>query len=371
MRIGIVLHGPEIVDAGSAQRIIGILKREHDVVVKLGGTMGRTAVLDAGLEDVIDISQALTPSETMNALKDSIDLAILLNQGKTPETGKQFGRIVASKLEDSMPFIHIESPGLGGRIIYYSPGAKKCAEYVKEILGRHDNYDLPIESGSPLPPNVRADGDTVIRRVAGAFPGENIRLNGIIIGTATQPGPEIVCKGGSVVELRGGLIKLHGLEKLRNRKIDLFTAKVKTGNIRRTKHRARIKKIPSQSPGPPGKTVAIIDHCAESTFELIKGASLVITVGDDTTAIAADILSRLGIPVIGITDGDLDCILEDAIVPAGSAIIRVREGFDDIVGKEVFEKLMEGQQKVRLGSGELLAGVLALAQKYIVKIKYF
>ncbi len=368
MRIGIVLHGPEIVDAGSAQRIIRIFKREHDVVVKLGGTMGRTAVLDAGLEDVIDISQGLTPSETMNALKDSIDLAILLNQGKTPETGKQFGRVVASKLEGSTPFVHIESPELCGRIIYYSPGAKKYAEYVKEILERQENYDLPIESESPLPPDVRVNGDTVIRRVAGAFPGENIRLNGIIIGTATQSEPEIVCKDGRVVELRGGIIKPHGLEKLRNRKIDLFTARIKTGNIRRTKHRARIKKVPSR---PSGKIVAIIDHCAESTFELIKGASLVITVGDDTTAIAADILARLGTPVIGITDGDLDCILEDTAVPAGSAIIRVREGFDDIVGKEVFEKLMGSEQKVRLESDEFLARVLELAEKYIVEIKYF
>jgi hypothetical protein len=368
MRIGIILHGPEIIDAGSAQRIIWILKQEHDIVVKLGGTMGRTAVLDAGLEDVIDISQGLTPSETMNTLKDSIDLAILLNQGKTPETGKQFGRIVASKLDASVPFVHIESPELCGKIIYYSPGAKKCAEYVKEILERHENYDLPIESGSPLSLNVRVDGDIIIRRVAGAFPGENIRLNGIIIGTATQPEPEIVCKDSRVVELRGGIIKPHGLEKLRNRKIDLFTARIKTGSIRRTKHRPKIKKVPSRL---PGKTVAIIDHCAESTFELIKGASLVITVGDDTTAIAADILARLGIPVIGITDGDLDCILEDAIVPSGSAIIRVREGFDDVVGKEVFEKLMEGEQKVRLKNDELLSRVLALAEKYIIKIKYF
>ncbi len=368
MRIGIVLHGPEIVDAGSAQRIIEIFKQEHDMIVKLGGTMGRTAVLDAGLEDVIDISQGLTPSETMNALKDSIDLAILLNQGKTPETGKQFGRIVASKLEGSTPFVHIESPELCGKIIYYSPGAKKCAEYVTEILGRHENYDLPIEPGSPLSLDVRVDGDIIIRRVAGAFPGESIRLNGIIIGTATQPEPEIVCRDGRIVELRGGIIKPHGLEKLKNRKIDLFTARIKTGSIRRTKYRPRIKKVLSRS---SCKTVAIIDQCAESTFELIKGASLVITVGDDTTAIAADILTRLGIPVIGITDGDLDCILEDATVPAGSAIIRVREGFDDIVGKEVFERLMEGEQKVRLESDEFLARVLELAEKYIVEIKYF
>ena len=57
MRIGIILHGPEIVDVGSARKIIGIFNKEHDVTAKLGGTMGRTAVLDAGLENIIDISR--------------------------------------------------------------------------------------------------------------------------------------------------------------------------------------------------------------------------------------------------------------------------------------------------------------------------
>lgn len=82
MRIGIILHGPEIVDVGSAEKIIGIFKKEHDVNARLGGTMGRTAVLDAGLENVIDISGGLTPSETIIAMKNDIDLAILLNHGK-------------------------------------------------------------------------------------------------------------------------------------------------------------------------------------------------------------------------------------------------------------------------------------------------
>lgn len=45
---------------------------------------------------------------------------------------------------------------------------------------------------------------------------------------------------------------------------------------------------------------------AEDAFEAAPGASLAVTVGDDTTQIAADILARLGIPVIGIVDGDLD-----------------------------------------------------------------
>jgi hypothetical protein len=373
MRIGIVLHGPEIIDAGSAGRIIHIFRQENEVVARLGGTMGRTAVLDSGLEEDIDISQGFTPSETILALNGKIELAILLNQGKTLETGRYFGSYVASKLSGScFPLVHIESPDSSGRIIYYTHQTKKCAEYIRKTLMRHcrcGKYDLPIEQGSPLRPYVRREGNKIIRRISGAFPGETIRLDGIVIGSATREEPEIICVEGRVVELRGGDIKPHGLSKLATRKIDLFKAKIKTGSIRRTKCEPRVKA--SQS-GKSPKTAAIIDHCAESTFELIKDADLVITVGDDTTAIAADILARFGIPIIGITDGDLDNILENSIVPGGSVIIRVREGFDDILGREVSKKLMGEEQKIQVHrSYELLARVISLAKKYIVDIKYY
>ncbi len=369
MRIGIVLHGPEIIDTGSAKRIIDIFRQEHNVTAKLGGTMGRTAVLDAGLEDIIDISQGLTPSETINEMQRSIDLALLLNHGKTLETGRQFGQFIASKANPYLPFVHIERPDICGRIIYYSLKAEMCAGYVKKTLARYcKSYDLPIELSRPLPLYIRIENNMVIRRICGAFPGENIRLDGIVIGSITHPEPEIVCEGGRVVELRGGIIKPHGIEKLKNRRIDLFTAKVKTGNIRRTEHKPRIKKAECAQL----KTVALIDHCAESTFELVKDAGMVITVGDDTTTIAADILARLGIPVIGITDGDIDGVLQDTAVPQESVIIRVRGGFDDIVGRDIFEKLMEGKQKLQMQRiDELLAGILALAEKYIVEAKYY
>lgn len=365
MRIGIILHGPEIVDEGGAKKIIEILRTGHDVIVKLGGTMGRTAVLDAGLEDIIDISQGMTPSQTINALKGCIDLAVLLNHGKTQDTGRQFGCIVASRLDSSMPFIHIERPDMEGGIIYYDPRSKRCAEYIGKVLKKHE-YELFIEQSTPVPLHVENEGERVIRRVSGALPGENIRVDGIVIGHATSAHPEIVCAKGKVLEIRGGIIKQHGIEKLNNRRTDLFTAKVKTGNIRRSKHEPRIKEIKSHSAG-----AAIIDHCAESTFELVKDAGMVITVGDDTTAIAADILARLGIPVIGITDGDLDRILEDTTVAPGSIIIRVREGFDDIVGREVFEKIFKGEAQIHIQEkSELLAGIIGLAEKYIVEIKY-
>ncbi|MDD5472937.1 MAG: DUF2117 domain-containing protein [Candidatus Methanoperedens sp.] len=231
-----------------------------------------------------------------------------------------------------------------------------------------ETYDLPIiESGRPAPSHVRVEGDRVIRRISGAFEGENIRLDGVVIGEVTRSEPEIVCKDGRIVGLHGIEIKQHGLEKFKNRKLDIFTARVKTGNIRRTKQNPKIKRV---KPSAMNK-IAIIDHCAESTFELVKDAGLVVTVGDDTTTIAADILTRLGIPVIGIIDGDIDGVLDNTVVPEDSVIICVKPGFDDIVGKGVSAKLFGNKQQKVWGKDELLTRILALAEKYIVEVTYY
>jgi hypothetical protein len=369
MRIGIILHGPEIVDVGSAGKIIDIFEQEHDVTARLGGTMGRTAVLDAGLEKVIDISRGLTPSETILAMKNDLDIAILLNHGKTLDTGRYFGRIIASRIDNSVPFVHIERPDYEGRIIYYHPPAKRYAEFVRDFLVKYnESYDLPVEPGRPAPSYVRIEGECIIRRIGGAFAGENIRLDGVVIGEVIKPEIEIICKDGRIVELNGIKVKLHGLEKLENRRIDLFTAKVKTGGIRRTRQKPKIADL---GPGKSNNKIAMIDHAAESTFELVKDAGLVITVGDDTTTIAADILTRLGIPVIGIIDGDIDGVLENTVVPEGSIIIRVRPGFDDVVGREVSQELMGGKQQFRHDRDELIARILALAENYVVEVTYY
>jgi hypothetical protein len=369
MRIGFILHGPEIVDMGSAGKIIDIFKNEHEIIAKLGGTMGRTAVLDAGLENIIDISHGLTPSETIISLKNDIDLAILLNHGKTMDTGRYFGQIIASRIDNLLPFIHIERPDSGGSIIYYHPPDKQCAQFIRDFLAKYDNaYDLPVEFGRPAPSYVRIHEDRVIRRIGGAFTGENIRLDGVVIGEVIKPDVEIICQEGKIIELRGIKEKTHGLEKLEDRRIDLFTAKVKTGGIRRTEHKTKIGKA---GQGRSSLEIAIIDHCAESTFEIVKNAGLVITVGDDTTAIAADILARLGIPVIGIIDGDIDGVLEKTVVPDGSVIIRVRAGFDDIVGMEVSRELMEDERYLRHDKDDLIRKVLMLAEKYVVEVTYY
>jgi hypothetical protein len=369
MRIGFILHGPEIVDMGSAGKIIHIFKNEHEIIAKLGGTMGRTAVLDADLENIIDISRGLTPSDTIISLKNEIDLAILLNHGKTMDTGRYFGQIIASRIDTLLPFVHIERPDSGGSIIYYHTPAKQCAQFVRNFLAKYDNtYDLPVEFGRPAPSYIKTWGDRVIRRIGGAFAGENIRLDGVVIGEVIKPDVEIICNDGRIIELRGIKVKPHGLEKLEDRRIDLFTAKVKTGGIRRTKHKTKIGNAIS---GRSTREIAIIDHCAESTFEIVKNAGLVITVGDDTTTIAADILARLGIPVIGIIDGDIDGVLENTVVPDGSVIIRVRPGFDDIVGREVTREFLGEKRLLRQDKDDIIGKILMLAEKYVVEVTYY
>lgn len=51
MKIGLVIHGPEVIDSGEAKRILEKLSCVGKVETKLGGAMGKTAVLDAGLEE--------------------------------------------------------------------------------------------------------------------------------------------------------------------------------------------------------------------------------------------------------------------------------------------------------------------------------
>ena len=70
MRIGVVVHGPNIIDSGYALRLIELLGTYGDVSARLGGTMGRTAVIDANLENVIDISRKLVPSDSLKLFYD-------------------------------------------------------------------------------------------------------------------------------------------------------------------------------------------------------------------------------------------------------------------------------------------------------------
>ena len=330
MRIGIVVHGPNIIDSGCALKLINLIKNYGDVKARLGGTMGRTAVIDAGLEDVIDISHKLFPSDSLKIFHDDdVDLIFLLNYGKSNVTGQVFGYKVYNHYIDkidnnNIPVIQIERPGeVDGSIIPWN----NDLEIVSELsLKLNLNVVTPCEVYDS---HIKQDSNEFNQRIVhGVNPDENIMVNGVVIGKTNSDKLTLIAEDGYIVDIVGGELKEHGLEKLG--KVNLDDAVIKTGLLRHADVKPRV----ISSSKPDKFKVMFLNHAGEDVYQF-KDSSLVITVGDDTTLIACDILYRFDIPVIGITDGDLDKVVEKGFKVKNSIIFEVESGFDDIVGQNI------------------------------------
>ncbi len=325
--IGVVVHGPEVVDTGYALRALDWLASYGEVHAVLGGTMGRVAVIDAGLEERIDISRRRTPSQSLQDLQNT-KLTVLLNYAKSRETGLAFGAQVVARARPKNTVLQAD---YGGRFVTTLANPSEFGEHLKSEFS--DSFGLEIIESRLLEKRdkLRLEGDLIIRKVSGVLPGEKVSVNGTVIGTATDGDVEIVARAGRIIGAKGLEIKNHGLEKIPS--VDLRTAIVRSGDIRRTAGmlppRVSSRIIFSRD----NKGFTIIDHAAEESFERAADAPFVVTVGDDTTAIAGGILARLGIPIVGIVDGDPDCICRDHAVPSGSIIVKVEAGHDDIIGR--------------------------------------
>ena len=411
MEIGVVVHGPGIIDSGWALRIIDCLSSYGEVRCRLGGTMGRTAVIDAGLESLIDISLKLLPSESLEIFNtENVDVIFLLDYGKSQETGHVFGytafnhyfRRISNEdflstnhksfYDSEIPVVQIERPGEeDGSIISWNVDVnRRIKQGRKGLFSRSDDEDsfsfdfvglfndlaekfnLTRHSPEDVLNNYfsqlsqDADEETVrdriadfpddgstftYRRIHGASPGENILVNGFVIGYSESDAPILLARDDIVVDIIGGVLKEHGVEKLGA--VNLNNAIVKTGLLRRS-----MEVIPrvldsdvlnisdvemnSSANGLENMDnsfkIAYVDHAAYDIYRF-KNFDLVVTVGDDTTLVASDILYRFDIPIIGITDGDLDKVVEKGFVNDKSIILEVSPGFDDIVGHNIFEKL--------------------------------
>ncbi len=417
MEIGVVVHGPGIVDSGWAKKIIDILSNFGNVRCRLGGTMGRTAVIDAGLEDIIDISLKLLPSQSLELFnREHADVIFLLNYGKSPETGRVFGYKVfthyfkqlsnedflatnhKSLYESSIPVIQIERPGEeDGAIISWNcvlnQQLEKSRKSKRARLGLGDNNMLeslsfnfeeffdglkaaldlieitPEEVVSAYFSNNQEKEDDksiedllksyddyetshyTYRKIHGVSPDENIFINGIVVGYSNADSIVIIARDGMIVDIINGTIKYHGLEKLGP--VDLERIIVKTGLLRKSddvnprvlshndiyvKDTERNLYSGEISEDEYSFKVAYVDHAAYDIYKF-KDFDLVVTIGDDTSLVASDILYRFNIPIIGIIDGDLDKVVENGFVNEKSIFIEVASGFDDIVGQYINEEI--------------------------------
>lgn len=379
-RLGIVVHGPEAVDSGSALKLINYLQRFGSTVAVLGGTMGRVAVIDAGLDEVIAVSLKRRPSESVKDLQADSDILILINQAKTRETGLAFGFRVADNAKISKPFIQIDC---GGKFVAVLAGSEESiAEEISNDLG----FDLlnNTKFHDCLVGKIKHEGNAAKRKLTGVLPGELITVNGIVIAKAIDSSIEIEAADGIIVRVNGAEIKPHGIEKLPP--MDLEKAIIRSGSIRRTKARPR-KALECR-----GDLAALINHNAEEAFEKSKDACIAVTVGDDTTSIAGEILSRLGIPIIGIIDGDLDGLSgseskneanNDADItaniriskgiafPKGSIIIMVEPGYDDVIGAQVKELIFEGADRAQIKASDLIERTIEAAGSHMMLIERF
>jgi len=345
MKIGVVVHGPQIVDSGYALKIIKLLKEYGKVKALLGGTMGRTAVYDAHLENLIDISKKRLPSQSIDKLaKEGHDIIFLLNYGKSKVTGHGFGYKVFMKTKTKPKLIQIERPGeKDGTVIPWHKSAKRLAKEIADKLGLQLVKTEDIIKKMHIDEHDRPSDGRVYRRIIGVSKDENIFVNGIVIGKATSDNVILVAEDGKIKEIIGGQLKRHGVEKLGP--VDLDRAIVKTGLLRRS-DKIKPRKVKTRKPKKKLK-VAFLDHAAEDIYTL-KDSDLVVTVGDDTSLVAADILYRFDVPIIGITDGDIDKVVEKGFKTKGSMIIEFEKGWDDIIGRKIFNEIFKKKYTIEI-----------------------
>ncbi len=279
--------------------------------------MARTAAEESGLSVIYD---GRKPSEILS--EHPANHAILVHRAKTPASAQRFGSL-----------IHAHCHGRG--LILIDPGTCQILTWnpvdttLCSWLSSKTGYPLlPGEQHQKTPPYTRI--------IAGCLPGEPVFVNGIIIGYATAEKVEISMQDGTIHARSGIELKHHGIEKLlRFGCPDLANAWCKSGTIRTTRPKKRERSVRK------GR-IAVIDHTAIACYTICDPHTCgIVTIGDDTTSICGHIGCTRGIPILGITDGDLDGIIADGYAP-GSIVLRTVSERDDDLGIEIMRMIPDG-----------------------------
>ena len=401
--IGLLIHGPEVIDEGEAEEAIETLKEAgFEVEAALGGITGKTAVIDAGMQHVIDISRDMRPSEVMeDFVERDVNFILLVNHAKTEESGFMLGEGIlrrffdrrGSAAKENISFVQLEYGSVSRIIIRWLLRHDDVGVY-KRLTGVfsefHERQPYKLESRC----KKDARSNRVYREIKGVHPGEKIVVDGVVIGMASSSHKNknnsvtLVAKEGKLVDVVGGRLIKHNLEKLPS-PLELEKVLVKTASvIRRTKPKrvgvgTGTDERESQGKGREKKKKrACLFYNVANLFPKLKDAEdadadvvVAVTIGDDTTSIAGDILKRFGIRMIGITDGDADgliagiergAVLEqyDKFLPPDSLIIRLKPERDDIIGEKVKEEIFGGAEEIEL-DGDVEQQIKALKHRIL------
>ncbi|MDD1667670.1 MAG: DUF2117 domain-containing protein, partial [Methanomicrobiales archaeon] len=127
----------------------------------------------------------------------------LVNHGKTPESGRIFGEIVASRLPAGRPLVQLEC---SSATVYLWNGDNRAREFARLLAGA---AGFSLVEASP-----GATGGGKEREIRGCIPGEAVLVGGIVIGTATAGTVLLREEAGGIVPVSGLSPKPHGLGKL-------------------------------------------------------------------------------------------------------------------------------------------------------------
>jgi hypothetical protein len=304
-----VVHGPEVFDQGDVfwlQRVLSPCR------ILVAGVMARTAAKESGI--LVEFSGE-PPSVLIRRLEGEI---ILVNRGKTPESGLIFGEIVSRRIGSERGLFHLEC---SSQTLYLWNNPDK---------GRGKNLAARTGFRMVARESTAGGGEPLRREIRGCLPGEAVCINGLVIGRATAETVVIERMDNRIQVVSGLNPKSHGLEKLHRTTAlsDLSRLWCKSGSIRSSPPRVHMEPVPA------GR-VAVMDHCGHDIYQILDMPLCgILAIGDDTTSVCGHIAAHRGIPVFGIVDGDADNLLEPRFTP-GSVVVQVNAGTDDIVGREL------------------------------------
>lgn len=350
MRYGVVIHGPEAIDSGLAVEVLDRLAMYHQVEATLGGAMGLAALMDAGLEERVRVSERLLVSEALARMGRTSETVVLVNWSKTRESGVAFGRLIWDRIRPplSVPMVQLD------RDFFIAWRGTVPAE-LASLMEQRGARKVEPPSSSPM-------ADPVRRPIHGVSRGESIWINGTVVGRATSEVVTVGLREGRLT-FEGVEVKAHGLEKVR---VDsLERAIIRTGSVRRTSHNALV------GAKKGGGKLILVDHDAEESIFRALDARAAITVGDDTTRISTALLARLGVPVIGIVDGDEDGICSDRTAAPGTVNIRLRSGNDDKLGARVRHEIFLGRNEIACPDdlGSLVERIASMAGTALIDVR--
>lgn len=352
MRIAVFFHMPGIFDSGWAKKILDLLRSEHEVRAFTYGTMGRTALLDSGMEGEVEFVPG-EPSEVLAKTSEEVDALVLPMYASSPLKSHAHCWHLVRASGVKKPVVEVEAKG--GWVIPWTEGAEELARWMAVNLG------MKLREPPSFGEVFWSAGGRNHRRLLGVEVGDHVLVNRMVVGRAVSEEVVLVEEKGRLVEIRGVELKpnvwkkLEGMGKIDLRKIRLES----TPSLRPSPPEPRVKE------GPRGKGVVLIDHAGYHVYELARETEGAVVIGDDTSCVVGDILFRLGKPVVGIVDGDRDGLLAKIHFTKGSLLLTVEE--DDQVGREIREKVFGGGERTGKGFGEVKEEILSLLGNRILQ----